>query len=81
MHFSNNKLDFFASGKIERLLALVLPKDVEYPIILDPFAGSFSTGVASINMGCYPILIELDKEYYEKGIERIKKDTQQLPLF
>lgn len=66
---------------LERLLALVLPKDVECPIVLDPFAGSFSTGVASINMGCYPILIELDKEYYEKGIERIKKDAQQLQLF
>lgn len=66
---------------LERLLNLVLPKDVERPIVLDPFAGSFSTGVASINMGCYPILIELDEEYYEKGIERIKKDTQQLRLF
>lgn len=66
---------------LERLLALVLPKDVECPIVLDPFAGSFSTGVASINMGCYPILIELDKEYYEKGVERIEKDTQQLQLF
>lgn len=66
---------------LERLLALVLPKDVKQPIVLDPFAGSFSTGVASINMGCYPILIELDKEYYEKGVERIEKDTQQLQLF
>lgn len=66
---------------LERLLALVLPKNVERPIVLDPFAGSFSTGVASINMECYPILIELDKEYYEKGVERIEKDTQQLQLF
>lgn len=66
---------------LERLLALVLPKDVEQPTVLDPFAGSFSTGVAAINVGCYPILIELDKEYYEKGIERIEKDTQQLQLF
>ena len=56
---------------LERLLALVTPKDIDRPIVLDPFAGSFSTGIASINMGCYPILIELDKEYYEKGIERI----------
>lgn len=66
---------------LERLLALVLPKDVEQPTVLDPFAGSFSTGVAAINVGCYPILIELDKEYYESGLARIKKDTQQLQLF
>lgn len=66
---------------LERLLSLVLPKDVERPVVLDPFAGSFSTGVAAINMGCYPILIELDKEYYDKGVERIKKDIQQLQLF
>lgn len=56
---------------LERLLDLVLPKEVEKPIVLDPFAGSFSTGEAAIRKGCYPILIELDNEYYTKGKERL----------
>lgn len=56
---------------LERLIALVRPKDIETPVVLDPFAGSFSTGLAAINSGCYPILIELDKEYYQGGNERI----------
>lgn len=58
---------------IERLLALVRPKDIERPVVLDPFAGSFSTGEAGINMGFFPILIELDEEYYKKGLERIEE--------
>lgn len=57
---------------LERLLALVLPKDVETPIILDPFGGSFSTVEASLNMSCFPITIEMDKEFFDKGTERIE---------
>lgn len=63
---------------LERLLALVLPKDVEKPVVLDTFAGSFSTGVASINMGGYPILIELDKEYYNGGCERMENHVKEM---
>ena len=39
--------------------------------ILDPFAGSGTTGVAAINANRYPILIEKDPEWYEVAKERI----------
>ena len=72
---------------LERLLALVLPKDVAHPVVLDPFAGSFSTGEAAINMGCFPILIERDKEFFESGknrldnhIESIFQNNQQMAI-
>ena len=72
---------------LERLLALVLPKNIERPVILDAFAGSFSTGEAAINMGCFPILIERDKEFFESGknrldayIENISEEKRQLAI-
>lgn len=39
--------------------------------VLDPFAGSFTTGVACQNLGRHFIGIELDKEYYKIGKERM----------
>jgi len=37
------------------------------------FAGSFSTYKAAVNLGMRPIVIELDKEYFNKGFESIKE--------
>lgn len=55
---------------LERLLALTTqPGDV----VLDTFAGSCSTGEACINMGLKYILFEIDKEYYQDGVERLRK--------
>lgn len=54
---------------LERLLALTtLPGD----IVLDPFAGSFSTGVACVGMERYFIGYEIDKEYFEAGKARVE---------
>lgn len=55
---------------IERLLALVSqPGD----IILDTFAGSCSTAIACINTNRQFICYEIDKEYYDAGLDRVKK--------
>lgn len=55
---------------LERLLALTTqPGDV----VLDTFAGSCSTGEACINMGLKYILFEIDKEYYQDGVDRLRK--------
>lgn len=62
---------------IERLLALVRPKDVENPVVLDTFAGSCTTAIAAINSGWKYICMEIDDEYYNKGAERVNKYRQQ----
>ncbi|MEM5807479.1 MAG: site-specific DNA-methyltransferase [Candidatus Aenigmatarchaeota archaeon] len=50
----------------------------EGDIVLDPFAGSGSTIVASINLNRNYIGIERDKDFHEKILERIK--TLQIRL-
>ena len=55
---------------LEYLLALYSnPGDT----VLDPFAGSGSTGEACLILGRVPILIEREKVYYEKAKTRILK--------
>lgn len=50
-------------------------------MILDPFMGSGSTGVASLNLDRQFIGMELDEEYFNVACERIKNETKQLRLF
>lgn len=69
---------------LERLLALVIPKDKESKdiTVLDPFGGSFSTMEAVYNMQMKGISCEIDKEYFEAGKERIEKlQPHQTALF
>lgn len=49
----------------------------ENDIILDPFAGSGTTGVACIRTKRKYILIEKEKKYYDIIIERINKEIEQ----
>lgn len=62
---------------IERLLALVRPKNVDNPVVLDTFAGSCTTAIAAINSGWKYICMEIDDEYFNKGAERVDKYRQQ----
>lgn len=69
---------------LERLLALVIPKDKESKdiTVLDPFGGSFSTMEAVYNMGMQGISCEIDKEYFEAGKKRIESlPPRQTSLF
>ena len=50
-------------------------------IIIDPFAGSFSTGVAAVQMGRQFIGIERNREYFRIGCERIERAQRQSVLF
>jgi site-specific DNA-methyltransferase (adenine-specific) len=58
---------------LERLLALVTK---EGDLVLDPFSGSASTAIAALNTGRNYIGFEIDKEYYDLSISRIKKTHQ-----
>lgn len=54
---------------LERIMALV---SREGDVILDPFSGSGSTAIASINTHRNFIGFEIDKEYFVSSIERIR---------
>ena len=49
--------------------------------ILDPFMGSGTTAIAAIREKRHFIGFELNAEYYEKAMKRIKSERQQLTLF
>ena len=53
----------------------------EGEIILDPFFGSGTTGVACEELGRKWIGIEISEKYCEIAARRIEKETQQLRLF
>jgi len=50
-------------------------------IILDPFMGSGTTGVAALRLGRKFIGIEIDEEYYEMAKKRITDQAKQSRLF
>ena len=59
---------------LERLLALVCKPTPEYrPLVLDTFAGSCNTAKACINYGCDYICMEIDKQFYDDGVENVEK--------
>lgn len=49
--------------------------------IFDPMMGSQSSRIAAHRLGFDYYGCELDKDYFEKGNERFRKETQQLTLF
>ena len=50
-------------------------------IVLDPFMGSGTTGVAAVQMGKRFIGIEKDLRYFEIAAQRIKEATKQIDMF
>lgn len=53
----------------------------ESDLIFDPFMGSFTTAVACYKMGRRYLGAELDKEYFNKGNERLNKLRSQISFF
>jgi site-specific DNA-methyltransferase (adenine-specific) len=49
--------------------------------ILDTHFGSCSIGIACHNFGCSLDACEIDKEYFDKAVERLKMHVRQLDLF
>ena len=49
--------------------------------ILDTHGGSFSSAIAAHYFGCEYVGIEIDEDYFEAGVERVKEQTKQIDLF
>lgn len=57
---------------------LIENSSIEGDVILDPFMGSGTTGVACKNLNRDFIGIELDKKYYDISVDRIRDTTPYL---
>lgn len=53
----------------------------EGEVVLDNCMGSGTTAIACLNTSRHYIGFELDKDYYNKALERIKNNATQLELF
>ena len=60
---------------------LVINSSQEGDVIFDPYMGSGTTAIAAIREKRHFIGFELNAEYYEKAMKRIKLERQQLTLF
>ncbi len=49
--------------------------------VLDPFAGTFSTTIATIDAGRNSIAVELDPIYFADGVRRVNQAAARLDLF
>lgn len=63
---------------IERLLNLVVKN--KNAVVFDPFAGSCPVAVACHNLGLNFIGCEIDKEYFDNAVERLKVECSQLKI-
>lgn len=52
----------------------------EGDVVLDFTAGSFTTGVACQNLGRKFVGIELDENYYNVGVQRMKENQERLDM-
>ena len=59
----------------------ILASTNEGDVVLDPFMGSGTTAIACIMEKRNFIGFELNKEYYDKAVKRIKDEQRQLKLF
>lgn len=62
-------------GLMERSIKLCRPKP---GVILDPFAGSGSTGIAALQLGHSFIGIESDKKAFDVMVERIQEASENI---
>lgn len=49
--------------------------------VLDPFAGSGTTGVAAVQLGRHFVGIEIDEEYFDIACKRIEEASRQRDMF
>lgn len=60
------------------LYRIILSSSNSGDIILDPFSGSFTTSVVSMKLGRRSIGIELDRDYFAIGLERLNQVQEEI---
>lgn len=79
---SKERVKHPAQTPIELFKRLILASSNENDIVLDPFIGSGTTAVVAKKLNRYCIGFDLNKEYLDIAIERIKKENiEQISLF
>lgn len=64
-----------------KVMAWAIQHCPQADLVLDPFMGSGTTGVACMNLGRKFIGIELERKYFDIACERIEQAQRQVPLF
>lgn len=74
VNFYEEKDRIHPTQKPQKLLTrLILASSNEGDIVLDPFMGGGSTALACINGNRHYIGFEIDREYYERSLERLAR--------
>lgn len=81
LHYNKPSFGKIPAKPIELVSILLRCFCPEGGLVLDPFMGSGTTAVACIKEKRHFIGFELNKEYYDKAIQRIKVEQAQLTLF
>lgn len=69
------------AGKPERLMADVIRIAPPGGVVLDPFMGSGTTGIAAVTSGRKFIGIEMEKSHFEIACERLENAQRQQTIF
>lgn len=78
---AHSKMSHFACFPKELITTPILAGCPEGGVVLDCFAGTFTTAVVAHKLHRDYIMIELSPEYYETGCKRLKKLTDQERLW
>jgi len=69
------------TGKPVELMREILRTRNDWNMVLDPFMGSASTGVAAVKMGRKFIGIEIEPKYFDIACRRIEEASRQPDMF
>ena len=71
VRFKMDEYENHPTQKPEALLErIIMASSNKGDVVLDPFAGSFTTSAVSVRLGRIGVGIELNEEYYEMGLRR-----------
>lgn len=78
---ANKEVRVHPTQKPTPLMMWAIQQTGNSPVVIDPFMGSGTTGVACMNLGRKFIGIELEPRYFDIAVERISQAQKQQRLF